>query len=129
MTAPAAALPVTETSDRGLGEPVALFEPVTRTALVLTPVSFDTTLSNREGDQPFAQLAVDDGVAVTMPSPIATSASSNSSDDEDGFIAGAFKRTGSTIVRGGVKTGTSVVDAVRVLTGAVGGAVRKALPN
>ena len=126
-TAIVAALPVAETSERGLGTPVALFEPVTRTALVLTPVSFEAALLTRETYESFAPLATDDG--ATLVSPIATNALSESNDDEDGFITGAFKRTGSTIVRGGVKTGTSVVDAVRVLSGAVGGAVRKALPN
>lgn len=45
--------------------------------------------------------------------------------DGDGFFAGAFKRTGTSIVRTGAKTGTSLVDAVRV----VGSVVRRALPN
>lgn len=45
--------------------------------------------------------------------------------DGDGFFAGAFKRTGTSILRTGAKTGTSLVDAVRV----VGSVVRRALPN
>jgi hypothetical protein len=42
-----------------------------------------------------------------------------------GFITSAFRRTGASIVRTGVKTGSSLVDAVRV----VGGVVRRALPD
>jgi hypothetical protein len=42
-----------------------------------------------------------------------------------GFITSAFRKTGSSIVRTGVKTGTSLVGAVRVL----GSAVRRALPD
>jgi hypothetical protein len=42
-----------------------------------------------------------------------------------GFISGAFRKTGSSIVKTGAKTGASIFDAVRV----VGGAVRRALPN
>lgn len=46
-------------------------------------------------------------------------------ENEDGFITGAFKKTGTSIVRTSVRTGTSIVDAVRV----VSGVVRRALPN
>jgi hypothetical protein len=46
-------------------------------------------------------------------------------DDSGGFLAAAFRKTGTSIVRTGVKTGTSLVDAVRV----VGSVVRRALPN
>lgn len=42
-----------------------------------------------------------------------------------GFITSAFRRTGASIVRTGVKTGSSLVDAVRV----VGGVVRRVLPD
>lgn len=41
------------------------------------------------------------------------------------FITSAFRKTGSSIVRTGVKTGTSLAGAVRV----VGSAVRRALPD
>jgi hypothetical protein len=52
-------------------------------------------------------------------------AASNGLDDSDGFITGAVKRTGSTIVKTGARTGASLMEAMR----AVGGAMRKALPN
>jgi hypothetical protein len=121
-----AALPVTGTSASGLGEPVGLFEPVTRKALAVTSASFETALFNPEVYEPFSPVATDEG--VPLPSSIAPSAPvglSDSGDDTDGFIAGAFKRTGNSIVKTSVKTGASIVDAVRV----IGGAVRRALPN
>jgi len=45
-------------------------------------------------------------------------ASDNGSDDGDGFITGAFKKTGLSIIRGGAKTGASIADAARALGGA-----------
>jgi hypothetical protein len=48
-----------------------------------------------------------------------------SESDHDGRITGMVKRTGSSIVRTGRKTGASILDAFR----AVSGAVRRALPN
>ena len=45
--------------------------------------------------------------------------------DHDGLITGAFKKTGSSIVKTGARTGTSIVDAMRV----VSGMVRRALPT
>jgi hypothetical protein len=47
------------------------------------------------------------------------------SGGQGSFITSAFRRTGASIVRTGVKTGSSLVDAVRV----VGGVVRRALPD
>lgn len=44
---------------------------------------------------------------------------------EPGMLSSAFRKTGTSIVRTGLRTGTSLVDAVRV----VGGAVRRAWPN
>jgi hypothetical protein len=41
------------------------------------------------------------------------------------MLTGAFKRTGTSIVRTGVRTGASIFDALRV----VSGAVRRALPD
>jgi hypothetical protein len=46
-------------------------------------------------------------------------------DDDSGFLASAFRRTGTSIVKTGVRTGTSVVDAVRI----VGSVFRRALPD
>ncbi len=44
---------------------------------------------------------------------------------DHGFLAGAFKRTGTSIVKTSMKTGVSIFGAVRV----VGSAVRRALPD
>jgi hypothetical protein len=46
-------------------------------------------------------------------------------DEGAGFLTGALRKTGSSLVRVGARTGASIVDAVRV----VGGAARRALPN
>jgi len=48
-----------------------------------------------------------------------------SADRQGGFLGTAFRKTGSSLVRTGVKTGASVVDAVRV----VGGLFRRVLPD
>jgi hypothetical protein len=55
----------------------------------------------------------------------AVAGSTSLDDSDDGFITGAMKRTGSTIVKTGARTGASLMDAMRI----VGGAMRKALPN
>ncbi len=52
-------------------------------------------------------------------------ASAADGGDEPGLLASAFRKTGSSIVRTGVRTGSSLVDVVRV----VGGAVRRAWPD
>jgi len=46
-------------------------------------------------------------------------------EDSDSFLTSAAKKTGASIVKTGVKTGASIFDAVRALSGAV----RRALPN
>ena len=46
-------------------------------------------------------------------------------DDRDGFLKTAFRRTGSSILWTGMKTGSSLVGAVRI----VSNVVRRALPN
>ena len=51
--------------------------------------------------------------------------SSASQSDDDGFLTDAMKKTGTSILRTGVKTGTSIRDAMR----AIGGAVRRAFPG
>ena len=38
--------------------------------------------------------------------------------DPGGMFSGAFKKTGQSIVKGGVKTGASIVDAMRAVSGA-----------
>jgi hypothetical protein len=73
-----------------------------------------------------------DGVEVTIEPPDVVLASTRTSltagvdaGEDDGLFTGAFKRTGTSIVRTGVKTGASIFDALRV----VSGAVRRALPD
>ena len=68
---------------------------------------------------PAAQVPdVGDRLAAAFAGPVA------SGDDDNGFIRTAVRKTGSSIVRTGVVTGSSLVDAVRI----VGSAVRRALP-
>jgi hypothetical protein len=68
-------------------------------------------------------------IQLTVPGPSrldgAFSQAAGTDDSNSGFLASAFRKTGTSIVRTGVKTGTSLVDAVRV----VGSVVRRALPN
>lgn len=68
-------------------------------------------------------------VQLTGPAPArldrAFPQAADTDDSGGGFLAAAFRKTGTSIVRTGVKTGTSLVDAVRV----VGSVVRRALPN
>jgi hypothetical protein len=74
-----------------------------------------------------------DGVEVSIQPPDAFLASSHTSlaavdtsdEGDPGMLTGAFKRTGTSIVRTGVRTGASIFDALRV----VSGAVRRALPD
>jgi hypothetical protein len=58
---------------------------------------------------------------LAMSAPVAAS----SDDEHGGLLTSMVKRTGSSIARGGRKTGASIVEAFRV----VSGAVRRALPN
>jgi len=57
--------------------------------------------------------------------PVTVLAANVSDDDRDGFFKTAFRRTGSSIVWTGVKTGSSLIGAVRI----VSNVVRRALPN
>jgi hypothetical protein len=111
-------LPVAAVSDEGVGERVGLGAPVTRTAMLVTPASFDA--DNAAADLSDLRLTLAPAARTDLEPPtLAASA------DADGFITGAFKKTGTSIVKTSVKTGASIVDAMRV----VSGAVRKALPN
>jgi hypothetical protein len=112
-------LPVIPASESGVGEPVGLAVPVTRTAMVVPAASLESALVLTDRYEPHLTLTPADPIALPPP----TMASADT--DSDGFITGAFKKTGTSIVRTSVKTGTSIFDAVRV----VGGAVRRALPN
>ena len=67
-------------------------------------------------------------LADPLPMPVTREASLLQAMEDpsaDGFFSGAFKRTGSSLLRTGKKTGVSIVDVVRGL----GGAVRKAIPT
>jgi hypothetical protein len=112
-------LPIIPASESGVGEPVGLAVPVTRSAMVIAAASLEPALVLTDRYEPHLMLTP----AETIELPPPTIASANT--ESDGFIAGAFKKTGTSIVRTSVKTGTSIFDAVRV----VGGAVRRALPN
>ncbi len=112
-----ATLPVMTTADLRVGSEVRIAAPVVRmAALTSTPAPVDAVQS-RSDYQPY--MLGSDAAARYEPATLV------SDDDSDGFFSGAFKKTGTSIVRTGVRTGSSIVDAVRV----VGGAVRRALPN
>jgi len=113
------ALPVGTPSESGAGQQVGLAAPVARMALAVTPASFESATANDAYEPHLALVASAD--SVQLQEPVLASATIES----DGFITGAFKKTGTSIIRTSVKTGASIYDAVRV----VGGAVRKALPN
>jgi hypothetical protein len=74
-----------------------------------------------------------DGPAVVLRAPqpdlmaarTVLAANVAADDDGEGFVKAAFRRTGSSIVWTGVKTRTSLVGAVRI----VSNVVRRALPN
>lgn len=63
-------------------------------------------------------------IAPFEPIRMLAAVSPSADADDDGLLTGAFKKTGTSILRGGAKTGASIRDAFR----AVGGAVRRALP-
>jgi hypothetical protein len=63
--------------------------------------------------------------ADEYPAVRTTLASSSADVSGEGLITGAFKKTGSSLVRTGARTGASIFDAVRV----VSGVVRRALPT
>ncbi|MEO8483069.1 MAG: hypothetical protein ABI634_12720 [Acidobacteriota bacterium] len=113
------ALPVTGPPESGLGAQVGLAAPIMRTATAETPVSLDLITATSESYEPSSPFATAGTVELQQPVYTSTNAST------DGFITGAFKKTGSSIVKTGLKTGSSIYDAVRL----VGGAVRKALPD
>jgi hypothetical protein len=71
------------------------------------------------------ELAIHPPDVVMASNRDALAAGVDTSDDDGSLFTGAFKRTGSSIVRTGVKTGASIFDALRV----VSGAVRRALPD
>jgi hypothetical protein len=116
-----AALPVALSPAGGLGETLSLDAPAVRPSAAPVPVFTEPAGPPLdEIAEPRLTLA-----STSMPASVPAPAFTAASEDTDGFISGAFKKTGSSIVKTSMKTGSSIVDAVRV----VGGAVRKALPN
>jgi hypothetical protein len=67
---------------------------------------------------------IDEADATGDPD-ILTALADGRKEPGDGLITGAFKRTGSSIVKTGARTGASIFDAVRV----VSGAMRRAIPT
>lgn len=100
------------------GVPVALVAPV---APVTDPIA-----------EPVALLAsaapvTTVGASLILP-PLATprhTASWSTDSDDGGFLTGAVKRTGASILRTSARAGASVFDAFRSL----GGAVKRVLPD
>ena len=101
------------------GVPVALMapraepvpDPVVEPVAVLASAAPVTTVS----------------ASLILP-PLATprhTASWSTDSDDGGFLTGAVKRTGASILRTSARAGASVFDAFRSL----GGAVKRALPN
>lgn len=110
----------TSTDDVSFGQPVALNELAARPAsFTLAPLSAsggrEVSFIEPSQPEPIATMAM-------LTEPTATMAVD---DDRDGFLTGAVKRTGTSIARTSVKTGSSIWDALR----AVPGFVRKVLPN
>jgi hypothetical protein len=63
--------------------------------------------------------------AAVYPSPGSSLSGPSDDDSNFGLVTGAFKRTGSSIVKTSMKTGASLFGMVRF----VGGAVRRVLPD
>ncbi|MEO7191288.1 MAG: hypothetical protein ABI051_09545 [Vicinamibacterales bacterium] len=99
-----------------LGRSVGLgvFSAVEPAADMLVAVATDLSVS-----------VADDPPAYLMTERLAAPVSSlPDSANDDGLITSAFRKTGSSIVKTGIKTGSSIYDAVRGLSGAM----RRVLP-
>jgi hypothetical protein len=122
---PAPALPMSV--GHPAGSVLPLYDPIlgvdqaetTEVAALLAPAAM--TMAAVSDDEPAAAAPEYLPVAVRTPAV-----------DQEGLghavtapIAGAFKKTGSSIVKTSAKAGASILDAVRVF----GGAVRRALPD
>lgn len=114
------ALPVEVSSDAEVGQPLSLVDPIAHVATAESRAD-DVELRSVFATPDLTSLT-DENLEAMASAPVAAAAEEAASD---GFFTGAFKKTGTSIVRSGVKTGTSIVDAMRV----VGEAVRRALPN
>jgi hypothetical protein len=116
-------IPVSSSSDVVSGRAVALAEPFP-VAVAMIPV--ETFVPSGEGEEvvfhaPLEEGETPVGTIALSAAPVALSAD----DDRDSFIAGASKRIGASIMKGGAKTGASFVDMVRV----VNRTLRRVLPG
>jgi hypothetical protein len=113
-----ATLPIVIAADLRVGSEVGITAPAVRMA-ALTSAPTDPIEPRTDASYEPYMLGAGNAGQYVEPATLMTD------DEPDGFISGAFKKTGTSIVKTGVRTGASIVDAVRV----VGGAVRRALPN
>ncbi len=114
------ALAVTSRSDFSIGNPVELPQPTMRIAFAVSPAP------RRDAADSFDFEPLPSPYQIGEPTSLPALATATASDDDsDGLITGVLKKTGSSIVTAGARTGASIFGAVRVL----GGAVRRALPN
>ena len=84
------------------------------------PAVEQSVVSFVQSDVPAESAEADYPLMVHAGAPVARALD----EDGDGFITGAFRKTGTSIRKTSVKTGSSIVGAIR----GFGGAVRRALP-
>lgn len=89
------------------------------------PASFELAPLSASRGSEVAFIAPSQPEAIATMAMLADQPVTAVDNDRDGFFTGAVKRTGTSIARTSVKTGSSIWDAIR----AVPGFVRKALPN
>lgn len=110
-----------------LPEPVAIVAVNTATSHP-DPVGAPSPPSSFSGSDVDALMS-----AAGPDGPVSATLSGVGADEDDGgLITGAFKKTGSSLVRTGARTGASLVDAGASIVDAmrfVSGAVRRALPT
>lgn len=123
--APSPALLVVTAASLPLGAGVRLRQPG-----YLDPDLAVVLASHAPGDQDaLAHLLISEVVEPPAGVPLARltpagPVTTGLTDEGDGLLTGAFKKAGSTIARTGAKTGASIFDTFRV----VSGMVRRALP-
>lgn len=129
-------IPATNQSDRMQVAAPPLLASADYASLPVVEVGYDlgTALDMQSAPTPaFVNVRSDvpmlpgDQVHLMAPHPVQFDGAfpQAAADSNGGFITGAFRKTGTSIVRTGVWTGSSVVGAVRV----VGSMVRRALPD
>jgi hypothetical protein len=114
-----------------------LFVPRTQYHLLGSHISFAPrvrTLDVSESPSRLADAVMEPSFALREPlqdehtetgaMTVTQSASREQQDDEGGLVTVAFRKTGSSIAKTGARAGSSIVGAVR----GISGAVRKALP-